>query len=414
MRHSRPYIFSDNDLRGTLDNQFHAMQTEIDRMDDDRLLNTGVEDMVSYLEEKYSVEPLVLADAEITVDQAETQIDVSRDQDRYIRDRSRPFHIKGNSNKFFVPFTGDVNLFKCQPSTYTSAPPVGTIVNNELVLNYDTTDHDAAGIKALFDRDLATIKQYIEWIGRDVAAFNASIRGRAGQIVNQRRDRILANRGLASSLGFPMRERSGAPKTYSVPEVKRKPPVRPPVASTKPFKPEPSLENKEYEHILSVIDNMVLVMERSPHAFSGMGEEDIRQHFLVQLNGQYEGQASGETFNFEGKTDILIRAEGRNIFIAECKFWKGPKGFVETIDQILGYTSWRDTKAAILVFNRNKNLSTVIEKVAPAISGHANFKRFMEYKREAGWRAVFSHRDDPGRELLLSVHIYEVPFDNET
>jgi hypothetical protein len=40
-----------------------------------------------------------------------------------------------------------------------------------------------------------------------------------------------------------------------------------------------------------------------------MREEDLRQHFLVQLNGQYEGQATGETFNFQGKTDILIRAE---------------------------------------------------------------------------------------------------------
>jgi len=93
----------------------------------------------------------------------------------------------------------------------------------------------------------------------------------------------------------------------------------------------------EYQHILNVMDNMTKVMERSPHTFETMQEEDIRQHFLVQLNGQYEGQATGETFNFQGKTDILIRSEGRNIFIAECKFWKGPKGFSETVDQLLSY-----------------------------------------------------------------------------
>jgi len=45
-----------------------------------------------------------------------------------------------------------------------------------------------------------------------------------------------------------------------------------------------------------------------------MDEESIRQHFLVQLNGQYEGQATGETFNFEGKTDILVRSEGKKHF----------------------------------------------------------------------------------------------------
>jgi hypothetical protein len=41
--------------------------------------------------------------------------------------------------------------------------------------------------------------------------------------------------------------------------------------------------------------------------FAGMGEETLRAHFLVQLNGVYEGHATEETFNFEGNMDILIR-----------------------------------------------------------------------------------------------------------
>jgi len=77
----------------------------------------------------------------------------------------------------------------------------------------------------------------------------------------------------------------------------------------------------------------------------------------TRINGQYEGQATGATFNFEGKTDILLRVDGKNAFIAECKFWTGEKQFLETIDQLLGYLSWRDTKAAILLFNRNQNFS---------------------------------------------------------
>ena len=43
--------------------------------------------------------------------------------------------------------------------------------------------------------------------------------------------------------------------------------------------------------------------------------------FWFELNGHYEGGASGETFNYEGKTDILIRVQGKNIFIAECEYW---------------------------------------------------------------------------------------------
>lgn len=116
-------------------------------------------------------------------------------------------------------------------------------------------------------------------------------------------------------------------------------------------------------------------MERSPNAFSGMTEQDLRQHFLVHLNGQYEGQATGETFNFEDKTDILIRAVGRNIFIAECKFWDGPASLVAAINQVLSYTAWRDTKIALLIINRGKNLSAVLAKIPDALNAHPNFVR---------------------------------------
>jgi hypothetical protein len=98
------------------------------------------------------------------------------------------------------------------------------------------------------------------------------------------------------------------------------------------FQPEPALAMAEYDEILGIIRNMVHVMERSPKAFEKMGEEDLRTQFLVQLNGQYEGRATGETFNYQGKTDILIREGDRNVFIAECKFWAGEKQYLQTID----------------------------------------------------------------------------------
>ncbi len=165
----------------------------------------------------------------------------------------------------------------------------------------------------------------------------------------------------------------------------------------------------EYEHILSVISSMVSVMERSPHTFKGMKEEDLRQQFLVQLNGHYEGQATGETFNYRGKTDILIRAGDKNIFIAECKFWKGPEHFGQMIDQLLSYATWRDGKLALLVFNRNKNLSDVLEKVPATMAAHPCCKRSVGYSSERGYRYIFRHPDDANRELFLTALVFEVP-----
>src|SRR5258708_39739064 len=112
--------------------------------------------------------------------------------------------------------------------------------------------------------------------------------------------------------------------------------------------------------MLDLMGNLARAMELSPWAVSHLKEEDLRTHFLVQLNGQYQGHVSGETFNFAGKTDIIIKEGERNVFIAECKFWDGPKALTDALDQLLSYTSWRDTKTAILLFNRGRQLSTVL------------------------------------------------------
>jgi hypothetical protein len=166
---------------------------------------------------------------------------------------------------------------------------------------------------------------------------------------------------------------------------------------------------QEYESILRILTNMVSVIERSPQSFQAMKEEDLRQHFLVQLNSQYEGQATAETFNVTGKTDILLRIQDKNIFIAECKFWRGAKSFTETIDQLLSYVQWRDSKTAILLFNRNKKLSDVLEQIPALLRQHANFKREIEYSSETGFRCVLRNNDDANREIHLTVLAFEVP-----
>ena len=104
-----------------------------------------------------------------------------------------------------------------------------------------------------------------------------------------------------------------------------------------------------------------------------MDEEAIRDNFLVHINAQYDGMASGEAFNFSGKTDILLRVDGRCVLIAECKFWTGEKGLLDTIDQLLGYLSWRDTKVAVVILNRNKNFTSVLKTIEAVVPNHKCF-----------------------------------------
>ncbi|MFI2318500.1 hypothetical protein AMK17_32475 [Streptomyces sp. CB00072] len=100
-------------------------------------------------------------------------------------------------------------------------------------------------------------------------------------------------------------------------------------------------------------------IERLPSLHQGKQEEDIRDVLTAALGGAFEGQATGESFNGKGKTDILLRIDDRNILIGECKFWAGAhtkdKGISAIVTQLLGYLTRNDRQTALLLFIRRVN-----------------------------------------------------------
>lgn len=410
MRDNHEYLFSGTQVLQIIAERKAALQREIDGQPSDYILNISLDDYCDYLEQKYQLSLPVLKIEEPHLDVQETDVDISQDPNRMIHDRSRPFYLKGTLATFIVPFEGDGSFFRYKPSSWTTMTPRGSIIGNELHLIYRGVNLQSVQLKAEFQRELNNIQQYLGWVANEAFGFNAVLRRTAQEIIELRRARLLKDQSLAAAIGFPIKRRADAPQTYSVPVTRKTLTLQKPTVGTRPFKPEPTLGMQQYEQIIQIITQMELVLERSPKAFAKMKEEDLRHQILVPLNGQFEGQATGETFNFEGKTDILIRAEGCNIFIAECKFWKGEKVLLETVDQLLGYASWRDTKTAIIFFNRNKNLSAVLLKIPEAIRQHPNFKRqILEYQNETGFRFVLHQRDDRNREIVLTVLVFEVP-----
>jgi len=96
------------------------------------------------------------------------------------------------------------------------------------------------------------------------------------------------------------------------------------------------------------------------------------------------------------------------IFIAECKFWGGEKVLLETMDQLLGYLTWRDSKAGILIFSKNAGFTAVLAQIKDVVGRHPNFVRHLPYSAETGFRFVLRNQSDAGREhvvTLLAFHI---------
>lgn len=405
-------LFCKYELREVLEGQERELYSEIEKQDRNYILNVSIEDFCDYLEEKYKVNALdVIKDKIYIKETGEAKIDLRQTPNRIFFD-NEPHLIKGTYVIFAIPFTGDAKLFFCRASTYSCAPPYAHITDGEVLIIFKGVDLDANDINARMQKELADIEQNNGYVNNDLQPFNENLRTKIINKIRQRREKLLRDQGMVAALGYPIKKTSDVPVTYAVPHVQRK--ILPkPQATSVPFVPEPTLDMDNYEVILKIIYDMVLVIERSPHTFVNIKEEDLRQHFLIQLNGQYQGNATGETFNFHGKTDILIRHEGKNIFIAECMFWKGQKSLENKIDQLLGYISWRDTKTAILIFNRNRDFSNVLSKISEIVNQHKNFKRQMEYNHETGYRFVLHQPNDKNREMILTVLAFDIPIIEE-
>jgi hypothetical protein len=401
-------LFRKHDLTLVLENQNRQLREHINNLAESYFLNVSESDLTAHLVDKYSIDPITLGEPFIA-SSGEVDIDVSHDPMRGGYGDGRPIIVKGMQVHVKVPFKGDGLLFWCRPSSFTLSPPRAVVTEGYLEFYISGDRLVGENVKRSLESALAEINGYLRNIRSACEAHNASLERLIHELFEFRKKRLLSNREVVASIGLPIQAKTDAPRTYAVPSVQRKPEIRAPVVKEKAFVPEPALDEKEYKHILSIIRGMVSVIERSPKEFAHIGEEGLRSHFLVQLNGQYQGRATGETFNYEGKTDILIREGDRNVFIAECKIWKGEAELLKAVDQVLSYLHWRDTKAALLVFNRNKGFSDVLSKIAATIQRHPNCKKLIRAEGETEWRFLFSSKDDANRELLLAVLAFDVP-----
>ena len=404
-------FYQQGEFRDVLESLKAGLKESVQTQDREYLLKANEEALCSYLINRHTLGVPVLHDEDKTVQPAEdVDIDVSGRFDYAVDKDEGPHYVKGISVTIAVPFDGDGQIFHFRPSAYPMSGIRGTVIGSEIYLKYQGLPQDMSTekLKKGVERDINMIKDQLLSMSRDTETHNKFIELETKRLVTNRKERILKDEGLVGNLGIPIKRRETDTGAYVVPVVRKKPVIeRPKVQQSIPV--EPVLHETEYNHILELISRMALVMERSPKAFRDMDEESLRWQFLVPLNSHYEGMATGETFNYMGKTDILVRYEGKNVFIAECKIWHGSKALHETIDQLLGYASWRDTKTAIILFNKNEDFSAVLAQVSDVATKHPCFKRDLGKQGETSFRYTFNQPKDQNRELTLSVLCFDIP-----
>ena len=397
----RPYALADS-LSDLLRKTAQATAQRLQGWDPDDLLNTPVDDVVEDLVDLGSVQcPYLRVDDAFMLAPTEVDQQFMDFGERHTRRVTRLVLV--------VPFEGDKDVFTLRADQFSTMPPqVLRLQDHEVHLAIDNPSNPAAA-RAAFDEQIANIEKYLGWSRAQIELHNQQIRRDVPGMVATRREQLLMSRNLQAEIGFPVRRRQDA-DSYAVPMSRKsvRPRAQRPSGARAAFKPEPAMQEQDYQAALRVLRNQRNALERTPSVAAKLDEEEIRDILLVGLNAQFEGDAGGELFNGAGKTDILIRVEDRNIFIGECKVWSGPKTMDDALEQLFGYLVWRDTKAAILLFIRNKDVSAVIDKAIGKIKEHPNHKRSPAYDQaDAGQYEFTMHADgDPEREIHLAL----IPF----
>jgi hypothetical protein len=401
-RENTQLLFQEMDLNELIQNQISRALFAVEETDPEELLHKPVEDQVDVIVKHFQLIVPILSEDEAYADQpTETFVQLN--------DYGRQIRLAATRYVTHFPFTGQQGLFRHYPATRGLQHPEATIRDGEIVIALVSYNTPAVQVTVEdLDKEIAKtvdgIKQFMEWQRPQVEAYNKELRDKARRKIEERKSRILETRQIAASLRYPLRRRTDAPSTYVAPKLRRVvSPVRRATPSGQRYTPEPTIDDEEYLHILKIMSGMALMMERSPRTFEKLDEEEIRDHFLLQLNGHYEGTATGETFNGEGKTDILVRSGDRNLFIGECKIWDGRNTLLEAIEQLFRYLTWRDTKSAIVIFSRKKNFTAVTETIKAVIEQHPHKKLGPVVETETRFRYVFGNPDDKDREIIVTV-----------
>lgn len=164
------------------------------------------------------------------------------------------------------------------------------------------------------------------------------------------------------------------------------------------------IDEDKYEHIIEIIENCCTAMERTPRSFVVLEEEQIRDHILSTLSTHYDNP-TGETFRGQGKTDICIQFENKAAYIAECKIWHGEKAFLKAIEQLFSYTTWRDTKVSMVVFNKtNKSFDKLIDVIQSVLKNRA---KSIDRIKRAQWRCIIQNLNRE-HDMLVTVQVFDL------
>lgn len=314
----------------------------------------------------------------------------------------------------FLPAAGNLELLRFDPyprergtNTYSAE-----IVDDGYCIRLDTPSQGRLSgsekVNVQVKETIDGVREQQGQVEEVVEKFHEKLRKLTRNRYDTRKTEIERQQAIQDDIDFPVRKQEDVPELLDI-----EPPEERDVVDIKQFEdqsdPAWRIPKDAYLNILDMLNDLGDAFERRPDLFEGYGEEDIRDLMLFFLEEHFVGSASGETFNKQGKTDMMLQTDDVPVFVAECAIWNGPKTVTEKIDQLIeNYLTWRDSKSAVILFVDRADMSGVLEKISETVEDHPQFQSAEDQKDHSWWQYRFE-LPDSGKEIDLGVQAYYIP-----
>lgn len=371
-------LFSGEETRTFTSKIAKILKDEVNAMSDTDITSCDFDEWINYLVSKYEIRPVVLYESNAQQKLTEIKVKQYNPFSKHVPYEKEYFEVDGYRVTYTVPYDGDADLWYLKPSHRIltsfrvediSSPHREELGSISIGIEHTKREMQEKGdnlsnyIKEQIEREFSSFRTMIDHVNNEISAFNKDLINFARKCLEERKEKADSFASISRLLEIPLNRSDIAPSATPV-TLKRVERVVKPRPVQKPSQPEYVIGDWDYDNINKIIFLVGTTMEKTARTYISNNEEELRDHMLAALNTHYEN-ATGETFRKIGKTDIQIEFENKAAFVGECKIWHGEKLFTEAIQQVISYTTWRDLKVSVIVFNKdNQNFRAVLDKIS--------------------------------------------------
>lgn len=304
-------------------------------------------------------------------------------------------------------FTGSAVLFKVRSSSFYTDTSETIHVNpksSKVSISFTMVEKDAEKFKRKKSEAFQNAYCNLSGTNREAESWNNSLPALVNSAFNERKKHFLDEAEFFKEI--KIKTSPASDEIFSVQLLQKKKIPQPQAMTGKTVDFVPTFPQEIYKDVLDLFYNLGRIIEQKPSLYIGKREEGLRDLFLLFLETRYEGtSATGETFNRGGKTDILLKyQDGTNLFVAECKFWHGPKEFHKAISQLFdNYLTWRDSKTALMFFVTTKEFSKVLRAIQTEAPKHRCFRNTIGHSKDTSFTFEFCLPGDAGKTIQLQI-----------